>query len=260
MYGPTETTVWSSCWRVASDAVPAIDLGRPVLNTSIQVLDEHLQPCPIGVPGEIYIGGSGVALGYHRREALTAERFVEQPGAQDRDGTRLYRTGDLGRWRHDGSLEHGGRVDDQIKLRGFRVELGEIETRLLSCPGVARAVVALREDSAEPSQARGLRGARWAHAVSRRAARAPASMVARSHGARPFCPADQLARAAQRQNEPPCIAGATERPNGFEHLTCGASKRQRNSHPGDLASRLAKRPDRHTRQLLRSWGDIRFWP
>jgi amino acid adenylation domain-containing protein len=146
MYGPTETTVWSSCWRVSPDAVQAIDLGRPVLNTSIQVLDEHLQPCPIGVPGEIYIGGSGVAIGYHKLAVLTAERFIEQTGHSDPLQARIYRTGDRGRWRHDGSLEHGGRLDDQIKLRGFRVELGEIETRLMSHPSVARAVVVLRED------------------------------------------------------------------------------------------------------------------
>jgi amino acid adenylation domain-containing protein len=152
MYGPTETTVWSSCWRVSSDAVQAIDLGRPILNTSIQVLDEQLQPCPIGVPGEICIGGMGVALGYHKREALTAERFVEWPGNPGEKGARIYRTGDRGRWRHDGSLEHMGRLDDQIKLRGFRVELGEIETRLLSHAAVARAVVVLREDA--PSLAR----------------------------------------------------------------------------------------------------------
>lgn len=152
MYGPTETTVWSSCWRVSPEAVQAIDLGRPVLNTSIQVLDEHLQLCPIGVPGEIYIGGTGVALGYHKLGALTAERFIEQPGAPDHVHTRIYRTGDRGRWRHDGSLEHGGRLDEQIKLRGYRVELGEIETRLLSHGAVARAVVMLRED--KPGQAR----------------------------------------------------------------------------------------------------------
>ncbi len=88
MYGPTETTVWSSCCRVSPDATQAIDLGRPVLNTSIQVLDEHLQPCPIGVPGEIYIGGTGVALGYYKREELTAERFIEQPRAPRTAHTR----------------------------------------------------------------------------------------------------------------------------------------------------------------------------
>lgn len=152
MYGPTETTVWSSCWRVTPDGVQAIDLGRPVLNTSIQVLDPQLQPCPIGVPGEICIGGTGVAIGYHRQAALTAERFIDQPQAQDPLVTRIYRTGDRGRWRCDGSLEHGGRLDDQIKLRGFRVELGEIEARLLGHESVARAVVMLREDA--PGQPR----------------------------------------------------------------------------------------------------------
>ena len=152
MYGPTETTVWSSCWRVSPDLLPSIDLGRPVWNTSIQVLDEHLQPCPIGVPGEICIGGAGLAIGYHQLEALTAERFVVRASATDPLNRRLYRTGDRGRWRHDGSLAHGGRLDDQIKLRGFRVELGEIEARLLSHAGVTRAVVMLREDS--PGQPR----------------------------------------------------------------------------------------------------------
>ncbi len=152
MYGPTETTVWSSCWRVTANNTRAISLGCPIANTSIQVLDEHLQPCPIGVPGEIYIGGTGVTLGYHKRQELTSQRFIEQPDAQVRENTRIYRTGDRARWRHDGSLEHGGRLDDQIKLRGFRVELGEIETHLLSHPGVARAAVMLREDSQGPAR------------------------------------------------------------------------------------------------------------
>jgi amino acid adenylation domain-containing protein len=152
MYGPTETTVWSSCWKVSPDATQAISLGQPVANTSIQVLDENLQPCPIGVPGEIYIGGTGVALGYYKRRELTAERFIEQPDTPILENARIYRTGDRGRWRHDGSLEHLGRLDDQIKVRGFRVELGEIETNLLAHPGVSRAIVMLREDV--PGQAR----------------------------------------------------------------------------------------------------------
>ncbi|MEZ5702024.1 MAG: non-ribosomal peptide synthetase [Burkholderiaceae bacterium] len=146
MYGPTETTVWSSCWQVPKDGSQAISLGRPIANTSIQVLDNHLNPCPIGVPGEIYIGGTGVALGYHRRAELTSERFIDQPQAHETENRRIYRTGDRGRWRHDGALEHGGRLDDQIKLRGYRIELGEIETRLTSHPCVTRSVVLLRED------------------------------------------------------------------------------------------------------------------
>ncbi|WP_066267626.1 non-ribosomal peptide synthetase [Hydrogenophaga palleronii] len=146
MYGPTETTIWSSCWKLPSEATQAIALGPPIANTSIQVLDQNLQPCPIGVPGEIYIGGTGVALGYYKRPELTAERFIDQPDAQLAENRRIYRTGDGGRWRHDGSLEHLGRLDDQIKIRGFRVELGEIETNLLTHSGVSRAIVSLRED------------------------------------------------------------------------------------------------------------------
>lgn len=152
MYGPTETTVWSSCWRVSTDKLQSIALGHPVANTSIQVLDDHRQLCPIGVPGEIHIGGAGVALGYYKRPELTAERFIHQCEVPKPLNLRLYRTGDRGRWRHDGSLEHLGRLDDQIKLRGFRVEIGEIEARLLSHPAVARAVVMLREDA--PDQRR----------------------------------------------------------------------------------------------------------
>lgn len=146
MYGPTETTVWSSCWHVVPEQVQRIALGKPVAHTSIQVLDAHRQPTPIGVPGEIWIGGRGVTLGYHQRPDLTAQRFVAQPDADESEYRLIYRTGDRGRWRSDGTLEHGGRLDDQVKLRGFRIELGEIESRLLEHPRVARAVVLLRED------------------------------------------------------------------------------------------------------------------
>ncbi|HKX42698.1 MAG TPA: amino acid adenylation domain-containing protein [Burkholderiaceae bacterium] len=143
MYGPTETTVWSTCWNV-DPAQRAITIGRPIANTQIHVLDERLQPRPIGVPGEIYIGGDGVTLGYLHRAELTAERFVPDPfGAP---GQRLYRTGDRGRWRHDGLLEHLGRLDFQVKVRGYRIELGEIEASLARHPALARAVVIVRED------------------------------------------------------------------------------------------------------------------
>lgn len=144
MYGPTETTVWSTCWRVEHPE-RGISIGRPIANTQIHVLDEKLQPCPIGVPGELWIGGDGVALGYWKRPELTAERFVDDPFSQ-RTGARMYRTGDRGRWRHDGWLEHLGRLDFQVKMRGYRIELGEIETRLASHPEVARTVVLARED------------------------------------------------------------------------------------------------------------------
>ncbi|MEZ5645334.1 MAG: amino acid adenylation domain-containing protein [Burkholderiaceae bacterium] len=145
MYGPTETTVWSTCWRVDTSAASGISLGHPVANTTIHILDDRLQPCPIGVMGEICIGGHGLALGYHQRPALNGEKFVTLEDADGGAGRRIYRTGDHGRWRGDGSLEHGGRMDDQVKLRGFRIELGEIEARLASLPNVQRAVTALKE-------------------------------------------------------------------------------------------------------------------
>ncbi|MEO6080769.1 MAG: amino acid adenylation domain-containing protein [Steroidobacteraceae bacterium] len=141
MYGPTETTVWSSCGQVEPPGPDRISLGRPIANTTILVLDEDQEICPVGVAGEIFIGGDGVSQGYLERPELTAERFVANPHSSDRRGTRLYRTGDRGRWRQDGRLEHLGRLDTQIKLRGFRIELGEIESRLMSHPDIAAAVV-----------------------------------------------------------------------------------------------------------------------
>ncbi len=145
-YGPTETTVWSSVWRMRRDAIAArgVSIGRPMANTGIWILDGAQQVLPIGVPGEICIGGMGVTLGYLDRPELTAERFVTVPiGGVD---TLVYRTGDRGRWRNDGLLEHMGRFDFQVKVRGYRIELGEIEARSNEVPGVARSVVITRED------------------------------------------------------------------------------------------------------------------
>jgi len=144
MYGPTETTVWSTCWRVDPEA-EAISIGRPIANTRVHVLDEHRQPSPIGAPGEIYIAGDGVALGYLDRAELTSERFVPDP-FDSTVGARMYRTGDRGRWRHDGLLEHLGRLDLQIKVRGHRMEPGEIEAQLAEHAQVAQCVVFARED------------------------------------------------------------------------------------------------------------------
>ena len=148
LYGPTETTVWSTCWRVPRHT-SRISIGRPIANTRVHVLDEFGQDCPIGFSGEMHIAGEGVAIGYHRRPELDAERFVAEPGGAP---ARMYRTGDRGRWRHDGLLEHQGRLDFQIKLRGFRIETGDIESALLRQPGVAECVVVLRED--EPGDSR----------------------------------------------------------------------------------------------------------
>jgi amino acid adenylation domain-containing protein len=150
MYGPTETTVWSTVWRVASPR-EGISIGRPIDNTTVQVLDESGHPCPVGVPGELCIGGAGVTLGYHQRDELTADRFPPDTGSTE-PGARFYRTGDLGRWRHDGWLEHLGRLDRQVKLRGLRIELGEIESALLDIPEVGQCVVDTRADRADREQ------------------------------------------------------------------------------------------------------------
>jgi len=143
-YGPTETTIYSTYWRV-HDPVAGIRIGRPVANTQAWILDGHRQPSPIGVPGELWIGGDGVSLGYLGRPELTAERFVDDPYASS-PGALLYRTGDRARWCNDGTLEHLGRLDFQVKVRGYRIELEEIESNLVSHPDVARCVVVARED------------------------------------------------------------------------------------------------------------------
>ncbi len=149
MYGPTETTVWSTCARIEAGQ-GEISIGRPIANTQVWVLDEHAAILPIGVAGELYIGGEGVALGYHGRPELTAERFVADPFS-DRAGARLYRTGDLGRWRSDGQLQHLGRSDLQVKVRGYRIELGEIELALMRREDIEQAVVvATSAESGDP--------------------------------------------------------------------------------------------------------------
>jgi len=144
LYGPTETTVWSTCARI-TDTADGISIGRPIANTTVYVLDGRRNLCPIGVPGELYIGGAGVTLGYWQRPELTAERFVPDPFGTT-PGATLYRTGDLARWRGDGNLEHLGRLDFQVKVRGFRIELGEIESHIARHPAVREAVVVARED------------------------------------------------------------------------------------------------------------------
>jgi natural product biosynthesis luciferase-like monooxygenase protein len=145
MYGPTETTVWSSTHRLHGDEA-AIPIGRPIANTRFYILDGRLQPVPVGVPGELFIGGDGVVRGYLNRPDLTAERFIPDPFS-DRANARLYRTGDVARYRPDGNVEHLGRIDHQVKIRGYRIELGEIEALLHEHPSVREAVVIAREDA-----------------------------------------------------------------------------------------------------------------
>ena len=144
LYGPTETTIWSTLHRVVSEPGP-VAIGRPIANTSIYVLDGAGEPVPIGVPGEIHIGGVGVAVGYLNRPELTAERFIADPFSAH-GGMRMYRSGDQGRYRADGVLEHLGRLDHQVKLRGYRIELGEIEAALAACPIIRQQVVEVRQE------------------------------------------------------------------------------------------------------------------
>ena len=145
MYGPTETTIWSATHTI-SEADRIVSIGRPIANTQIYILNHRMQPVPIGVVGEVYIGGAGVAQGYARRPALSAERFQPDP-FRGVCGARLYKTGDLARFAADGTIELLGRIDQQIKLRGFRIELEEIEAVLEQHDGVHQAVVAVHEDS-----------------------------------------------------------------------------------------------------------------
>ncbi|CDH18278.1 Peptide synthetase PaxB (fragment) [Xenorhabdus bovienii str. kraussei Quebec] len=152
-YGPTETTVITTALTLdtptadASRLMETLSIGRPIANTRLYILDARGQPVPIGVTGEIYIGGAGVARGYLNRPELTTERFVSDPFSEQ-PHARMYRTGDLGCWQPDGTIVYLGRNDFQVKLRGFRIELGEIETQLAACPGVKDAVVVAREEDA----------------------------------------------------------------------------------------------------------------
>ncbi len=146
-YGPTESVVGCCVYEVTADAPESgpVPIGQPIANTQIYLLDAHLQPVPMGVPGELYVGGHGLARGYLNRPELTAQQFIPNPFSQQ-PGTRLYKTGDLARYLPDGNIEFIGRTDHQVKVRGFRIELGEIEVTLGQYDGVAEAVVVARQD------------------------------------------------------------------------------------------------------------------
>ena len=145
-YGPTENTTFTCCHTLTAADLgrPSIPIGRPIANTTVHLLDSRLRPVPVGVPGELFTGGDGLALGYLNHDELTAAKFPVHP-----ELGRLYHTGDLCRWLPDGSIEFLGRSDSQVKIRGFRIELGEIETHLASHPSVRQAKVAVRGDTAE---------------------------------------------------------------------------------------------------------------
>ncbi|WP_068501316.1 non-ribosomal peptide synthetase [Paenibacillus kribbensis] len=146
MYGPTETTVWSAVQELTH--AKQIDIGRPIANTHIYVLDAQDRLQPIGIPGELCIAGEGLARGYWNREELTVEKFVDNPFST---GTRMYRTGDLARWKADGNLEFIGRIDYQVKVRGFRIELGEVENALMSHSAIQEAVVIVNQNKEQES-------------------------------------------------------------------------------------------------------------
>jgi amino acid adenylation domain-containing protein len=146
-YGPTETVVGCCTYEVKADdpASGSVPIGRPIANTQLYILDRYMNPVPIGVIGELYIGGAGVARGYLNRPELNKERFLNDPFSSQA-GARLYKTGDVARYRNDGILEYLGRVDNQVKVRGYRIELGEIEATLASDPRVKSCAVLVRED------------------------------------------------------------------------------------------------------------------
>ena len=146
LYGPTETTIWSTVYRIQGNDV-VIPIGRPIMNTEVYILNNSFQPVPVGVKGELFIGGAGVARGYLDRADLTSQRFICDPFSE-RVGARLYRTGDLARYRYDGMIEVFGRLDQQVKLRGHRIELGEIEVVLGQLPKVKEAAVVLSDTAA----------------------------------------------------------------------------------------------------------------
>ncbi|MBD2410736.1 amino acid adenylation domain-containing protein [Nostoc calcicola FACHB-3891] len=147
LYGPTETTVWSTIHRIEQQEA-LITIGRPIANTQIYILDKYLQPLPVGVPGELYIGGVSLARGYLHQPKLTAEKFIHNPFSCNSQ-TRLYKTGDLARYLSDGNIEYLGRLDNQVKIRGFRIELGEIEALLAQHPSIRQNVVIARADNPE---------------------------------------------------------------------------------------------------------------
>ncbi|MBL0846026.1 phosphopantetheine-binding protein, partial [Pseudomonas mediterranea] len=142
---------FTTTYEIQSVGEGGIPIGHPIGNTRVYVLDANQQPVPVGVAGELYIGGDGVAKGYLNRPELTAEKFVADPFSAD-PAALLYRTGDLARWRADGAVDYLGRNDDQVKIRGFRIELGEIEARLGQCAGVKDAVVLARQDDNGPKR------------------------------------------------------------------------------------------------------------
>ncbi len=146
LYGPTETTIWSTAYYLPQGCAGPVSIGRPIANTQIYILNSVMDPVPVGVAGDLYIGGDGLALGYLHRPELTSERFIPDPFSSA-PGAKLYKTGDQARYRRDGTIDFLGRGDGQVKLNGFRIELGEIEVALCAHSGILQAAVLLRQDA-----------------------------------------------------------------------------------------------------------------
>ena len=229
MYGPTETTVWSTIHKVARGG-RSVPIGRPIANTQIYILDARGNPVPVGVTGELCIGGAGVARGYRNRDDLTRERFVTVAAAP---GERIYRTGDLARYRADGTIECLGRNDHQVKIRGFRIELEEIEAALAKYPALASAALKAWPD---PSGELGL----CAYMVGREAARArcrgvaaiPAAKLAGLHDPLALCVAAGAADDAECEGR--SQRASRTRSHRAAAGVCGAAQRSRAQAGGYL--------------------------
>ncbi|MEK8145597.1 AMP-binding protein [Streptomyces sp. M10(2022)] len=211
-YGPTEATLYTTAYTDPRAHTRSCPIGRPLRGTRLYLLDDRMRPVPVGVPGEVYVAGASLARGYLHRPDLTEERFVPDPFVP---GERAYRTGDLARWLPDGNAEYAGRHDDQLKLRGFRIEPGEVETALLAVPGVREAVVLA--DRRMPGPAPG----------GRRGARRRAHVDA--------------VRMAPRTGEP---AAGLHDSHGGRRIPAAAAEPQRQGGPGSGAERGRRHPFR----------------
>ena len=230
-YGPVEATVCCSAYVVApgwGSGAWSVPIGRPLANTQLFVLDDAMEPVPVGVAGELFIGGVGLARGYVNREELTAERFVANPLGVGSE--RLYRSGDLARWLPDGNLEFLGRVDDQVKVRGFRIEPGEVEGVLARHPALRAAVVVAREDVAGTRRLVGYVVADEAVTVGELrsfvAESLPDYMIPSV-----FVFLDELAADGDGQGGPPGVAGAGRPPRGGRGSWCCPGPRRRSCWP-----------------------------
>ena len=207
-YGPTENTTFTCCHTIPKvlDESRSIPIGTAITNTQVYLLDRYLNPVPVGVVGELYTGGEGLARGYWRRPDLTAERFVPNPFGQT-GGERLYRTGDLARYLPDGSIEFIGRADNQVKIRGFRIELGEIEAAIKQHEAVRDAVVVVRQEERGREAFGGLRGAAKPERRKQRDnSRVSQGEVTRLYDPQLFRYAGELTPHCERQNQLPGVA------------------------------------------------------